>query len=219
MKIASAVFRQSAQGLDTCPPPRMPEFAFIGRSNVGKSSLINLLTGKKDLAKVSGTPGKTRLINFFEINGAWNLVDLPGYGYAKVARGDQLGFNRGAADYLMRRECIKQVFILVDARFETMPIDLEFIDWIRDRAAPFSVVFTKTDKVSKTQLDDNMRLFVENLEANALGAPKLFASSSKLRQGRGELLRCIESHLPKRKAGARKKKKATVSLAWMKKGR
>ena len=214
MKITSAVFNKSASDLASCPRASLPEFAFIGRSNVGKSSLINMLTLRKDLAKVSGTPGKTKLINFFTINGAWSLVDLPGYGYAKVRKGEQLGFNKSAAEYLEKREGLTQVFVLIDSRYEVMPIDLEFIAWVRDFEAPYALIFTKTDKVSRTVWEENIEVFKENLAANEIEIPKILASSSTQRKGRGEILSYIQSLLAK-KAGA--KKKTTVSLGWMKK--
>jgi len=214
MNISSAVFNKSASDLDSCPRSRLPEFAFIGRSNVGKSSLINMLTMRKDLAKVSGTPGKTRLINFFTINGAWSLVDLPGYGYAKVRKGEQLGFNQAAAEYLEKREGLTRVFILIDSRYEVMQIDLEFIAWAREIDVAYSLVFTKTDKVSKTVWEENIAIFKENLAANDLQIPKILTSSSPQRKGRGEILSHIQSLLPKKTTA---KKKATVSLGWMKK--
>jgi len=161
----------------------LPEFAFIGRSNVGKSSLINMLTNRKDLAKVSGTPGKTRLINFFTINGNWSLVDLPGYGYAKVRKGEQLGFNQSAAEYLQHRKGLTQVFVLIDSRYEVMQIDLEFIEWIRSFNAPYSLIFTKTDKVSKTIWEENIEVFKENLVANDIPIPTILSSSSAQKRG------------------------------------
>ena len=215
MKITTAEFNKSASDLDSCPRKGMPEFAFIGRSNVGKSSLINMLAMRKDLAKVSGTPGKTKLINFFTINQAWSLVDLPGYGYAKVKKGEQLGFNQAAADYLENRGSITQLFVLIDSRYEAMQIDLEFIAWVKDFGTPISLIFTKTDKVSKAILEDNIEVFKENLMANGIEIPNILSCSSTQRKGRGEILSCIQKLLPKGKKLA--KKKPTVSLGWMKK--
>src|SRR5450432_379713 len=145
MKIKSAVFDVSAPDLESCPRWALPEFAFIGRSNVGKSSLINMLAERRELAKVSVTPGKTKLINFFVINDRWSLVDLPGYGYAEVAKKERNEFNKSVGDYLGERKNIYCVFVLIDSRLPPQRIDLEFLEWLVGRAVPFALVFTKMD--------------------------------------------------------------------------
>ncbi len=147
MQIRSAIFQSSAPDLASCPESDRSEIAFIGRSNVGKSSLINMLTGQKGLAKVSATPGKTKLINFFLINDRWHLVDLPGYGYAKVSQRDRGTFSIAIAEYLEDRPNLQHVFVLIDSRLPPQAIDLEFLEWMTARARPFSLVFTKADKL------------------------------------------------------------------------
>ena len=147
MRIQSAKFELSALSLDTCPASKLPEFAFIGRSNVGKSSLLNLLSNQNALARVSKTPGRTREINFFTINGNWSLVDLPGYGYAKASAADRERFNVFVSDYLVLRENLCCAFVLLDSRHQPQKIDLEFVRWLVDNEIPFALVFTKTDKV------------------------------------------------------------------------
>ena len=213
MKIESARFLTSASDLAACPQSRLPEIAFIGRSNVGKSSLVNMLTKQKELAKVSKMPGKTKLINFFSMDGWWNLVDLPGYGFAKVAKGEQQRFNVSVADYLMGRTNLTQVFVLVDSRFEPMELDLEFLAWMQDCPAPHALVFTKTDEVSAEKWRRNMDVYEETLRALELRVPAMIPCSSKDRAGRGELLKHIESALPKK---PRKGAKTGVSIGWMK---
>lgn len=195
MKIKSAAFSLSAPDLKSCPEPAVPEVAFIGRSNVGKSSLINLLTGKKDLAKVSATPGKTKLINFFLIDGLWNLVDLPGYGYAKVSQRDRREFSKSIADYLEIRPNLHWVFVLIDPRQTPQRIDLEFLHWLAGRDVPFSLVFTKSDKLKPKALRESMARFVESLAKVCEGSPTAFVSSSKSGEGRMEILAFIGSML------------------------
>jgi GTP-binding protein len=195
MKIKSAVFDVSAPDLKSCPKSALPEFAFIGRSNVGKSSLINLLTEKKDLAKASGTPGKTKLINFFIINGSWCLVDLPGYGYAKAAKQDRVEFNQAVGDYLEKRTNVFCTFVLIDSRLPPQAIDLEFINWLAGGTAPFALVFTKTDKQSAGQTQANLALFKQKLSAWWEELPYIFTSSAKTGDGRAALLRFIEETL------------------------
>ncbi|MCH6258666.1 ribosome biogenesis GTP-binding protein YihA/YsxC [Puniceicoccaceae bacterium K14] len=215
MNVKSAKFLTSATGLEDCPKSSMPEFAFIGRSNVGKSSLINLLTGKQGLAKVSSTPGKTKLINFFTINDSWSLVDLPGYGYARVSKGEQEGFTELIGDYLLERENLKQIYVLIDSRNEPMQIDLEFIAWLREADAPLTIIFTKVDKVSMPELQGNVNRFTQTLESGGVDIPKVLSSSSKDKLGRGLILSSIQKLLPKGKSA--KKKKVNISLGWMKK--
>lgn len=188
MRINNATFLLSAPDLAACPATKWPEFAFIGRSNVGKSSLINLLTGCKDLAKVSATPGKTKLINFFAINAAWHLVDLPGYGYAKVAQRHRNEFSKAIAEYLSRRENLRGTFVLIDSRLEPQRIDLEFLTWLAGTGILFSLVFTKADKLKPKELHKNTGIFRQALLDACGAAPQSFVSSSKDRVGRGEIL-------------------------------
>ncbi len=189
MKIKSADFHDSAPNLGACPNWNLPEFAFIGRSNVGKSSLINLLTERKSLAMVSATPGKTKLINLFRINGNWCLVDLPGYGYAKVAQQDKHEFNQAVADYIENRPNLATVFVLIDSRIEPQRIDLDFIAWLAGCEVPFALVFTKTDKQSPTKTRAAIEAFLA-AAADFLPepAPPIFACSSVSKDGRTEIL-------------------------------
>lgn len=192
MKIKSADFVRSAPDLKSCPHSAVPEFAFIGRSNVGKSSLINLLTERRDLAKVSDTPGKTQLINFFLINGAWSLVDLPGYGYARVGKLQRFEFNQAVADFLEKRATLRAVFVLIDSRLPPQAIDMEFLSWLGSCVVPFALVFTKTDKISATQVRANVDVIVKAVSGVDRISPEIFLSSSKTKAGRTELLRFIE---------------------------
>lgn len=191
MKIKSAEFVVSATDLAGCPESTLPEVAFIGRSNVGKSSLINLLTERRDLARVSETPGKTQLLNFYLVNGAWVLVDLPGYGYARVAKEKRADFNEAVADYIEGRENLARVFVLIDSRLDPQPIDLEFLAWLQETGVKFSLVFTKTDK-EPSKVQRNIAQF-----RRALGGaePEVFACSAVTRKGRTELLAAITSTL------------------------
>jgi GTP-binding protein len=195
MKINSAEFAQSAPDLKSCPEWALPEFAFIGRSNVGKSSLVNLLTSRKALAKVSVTPGKTQLINFFVVNGTWSLVDLPGYGYAHVSQKSRSAFNHAVGDYLERRRNVFQVFVLIDSRLPPQKIDLEFLNWLVDCAPPFSLIFTKTDQVSSAELEKNVASFRRKLAESCDGDPLILASSAKTKAGQAEILGAIEAIL------------------------
>lgn len=195
MKIKSARFLISAPSLESCPHSVLPEFALIGRSNVGKSSLINLLTEKRDLAKVSETPGKTRLLNFFTINETWNLVDLPGYGFAKVAQTEREQFNNAVGDYLEERTNIRWVFVLIDSRLSPQRIDLDFIRWLEECDVPFALVFTKADKLSANRVQENVALFKRALaEWNAV-PPQIFVSSAKTKNGRSDILNFIDRSL------------------------
>ena len=212
MKIETAVFRTSARNLEACPTSWLPEFAFVGRSNVGKSSLINLLTGKKDLAKTSSVPGKTQLINFFEINKRWCLVDLPGYGYAKLSKAKQNDFNTSVSGYLTGRENLKHVFALVDSRLEPLESDLAFIEWLYNCELPASIVFTKVDKSSDSRVENHVNQFLQQLDEWGLQLNKAFCCSAKTRSGRSEILQFIETLLPQKT-----KIKNRVSLSWMKK--
>lgn len=188
MRVTSAEFLQSSPGLEACPQDDVPEFAFIGRSNVGKSSLLNLLTGKQGLARVSQTPGCTQLINFFKINGAFRMVDLPGYGYAKVPKGHRVAFQDIIAGYIADRPNLRRVFVLVDSRHEPQKIDLEFLEWLGEVERPFAVVFTKTDKLKPSHVKKNTEAFLDALAAFHAGTPDVFLTSSKTRDGKREIL-------------------------------
>ncbi|KXU38063.1 hypothetical protein AXK12_00730 [Cephaloticoccus capnophilus] len=199
MKITSAEFLTSAPGLRGCPPPGPPEFAFIGRSNVGKSSLINLLVGRRDLAKVSQTPGKTQLINFFSINRAWLLVDLPGYGFAKVAKSARADFNEAVADYLEKREpaTLRHTFALIDSRLPPQKLDIAFLGWLAaDTASPYSLVFSKADKQSRSKTQENVQRFEREVIATLARPPTArFITSAVERSGRNEILAAISGLL------------------------
>ncbi|MEI7733534.1 MAG: ribosome biogenesis GTP-binding protein YihA/YsxC [Verrucomicrobiota bacterium] len=192
MNISTATFECSAPDLDSCPDETLPEFAFIGRSNVGKSSLLNMLAGQQNLARVSATPGFTKLINFFTIDRTWRLVDLPGYGYAKVARKDMAKFNEAVTDYLQHRENLLCVFALIDSGLPPQAIDLEFVEWLIDNAIPFALVFTKTDKVSPSKRQTNIKAFTEHVSEWCEKLPEIFTCSATTRQGRYELLKVIK---------------------------
>lgn len=192
MKIKSAEFLTSASSLASCPRTPLPEFAFIGRSNVGKSSLINLLTGKRDLAKVSATPGKTVLLNFFAINRAWCLVDLPGYGFAKASRAKRHGFEEAVDDYIEQRENLSAVFVLLDSRLPAQPIDLQFIHWLQQLSLRFFVVFTKADKQSAAQANRSIAGVLTEIEKVTRQKPDYFLTSAKTQAGRGEILAAID---------------------------
>lgn len=191
MTIRSATLLTSAPDLVSCPPPELPEFAFIGRSNVGKSSLVNMITRVKGLAKVSATPGKTRLINFFTINASWNLVDLPGYGYAKVGRKDRAKFSSFVADYLKNRPNLLGTFVLIDSRLAPQEIDLAFLQWMVGCGLPLVLVFTKADKLSATAARANIRTFLAALKELTSDEPVWVLTSSKLGSGRKEILDLI----------------------------
>lgn len=191
MKIKSATFVVSAPDLGKCPESTLPEVAFIGRSNVGKSSVINMLTERRDLARVSETPGKTQLLNFYLVNDAWVLVDLPGYGYAKVAKEKRADFNESVADYIEGRENLVRVFVLIDSRLEPQPIDLEFLDWLLGTGVKFSLVFTKTDK-EPAKVQRNIAQFRRALEGVE---PEIFPCSAVTRKGRTELLAAITASM------------------------
>jgi GTP-binding protein len=196
MKITTVAFDRSAPDLKSCPQSLRPDFAFIGRSNVGKSSLINALTRKKDLAKVSDLPGKTKLINFFVINNAWHLVDLPGYGFAKVTKEQRADFNESVADYLENRENLLCVFVLIDSNLPPQRIDLEFLEWLGGTQTPFALVFTKADKQSATRAQANIELFKKEIAPwwpDEL--PGIIVTSSKTGDGRAEILEVIAETL------------------------
>ena len=195
MIIRSTALLGSAPDLASCPPSDLPEFAFIGRSNVGKSTIVNMLTQKKDLARVSGTPGKTQLINFFVINGSLTLVDLPGYGYAKVGRKERANFASFVSDYLQNRPNLMGTFVLIDSRLTPQQIDLDFLLWMVDCGLPFSLIFTKTDKLSPTAAKANIDAFLIRFREISPDAPPVLSSSSKLSHGRPEILEFIATTL------------------------
>lgn len=203
MKIKSAVFEKSAPTLASSPRWTLPEFAFIGRSNVGKSSLINLLTDNKGLAKASVTPGKTKLINFFRINTNWCLVDLPGYGFAKVNREERADFNIAVANFIEKRDVLLHVFALVDSRLTPQKIDLDFLRWLTGVDVEFSLVFTKTDKVSTSVVQSNIALFKKAIADFMTETPPIFTSSSTTKKGRQEILDFVEQALAAAKTASR----------------
>ena len=191
--IKKAEFVKSSPSLKECPKSEMPEYAFIGRSNVGKSSLINMLCLNGSLAKTSATPGKTRLINHYNINDKWYLVDLPGYGYAKVSKSTRKDFNKTLFNYLIKRENLYCVFVLIDSRIPPQVIDLEFISNLGELHIPFAIVFTKTDKTTQKQLSDNITAFKNEMLKTWEELPACFYSSSNTKQGREEILDFILS--------------------------
>ena len=192
MKIKSADFVISNTDIDKCPKERIPEYAFIGRSNVGKSSLINMLTGRKSLAKTSGKPGKTQLINHFKINDNWFLVDLPGYGYAKVSKKNRSIFAKFIYEYLEKRENLICTFVLVDSRHEPQKIDMLFMEWLGQNQIPFVIVFTKMDKLSSSQLNKNITKYKTEMLKTWEDIPQTFRSSAESGLGKSEILKFIE---------------------------
>jgi len=193
MKINSAEFVISNSDVSKCPLERLPEYAFIGRSNVGKSSLINMLTNHKNLAKTSGKPGKTQLINHFKINSNWFLVDLPGYGYARVSKKTKDVFQKFITDYFEKREQLVCAFVLIDIRLEAQKIDLEFINYLGEIELPFCIIFTKADKISKTKIDSHIAAYRKALLANNWEEmPQYFVTSSLESTGRENLLEYID---------------------------
>jgi GTP-binding protein len=195
VNISSAIFDCSAADLDSCPDESLPEFAFIGRSNVGKSSLLNMLAGEQGLARVSTTPGFTKLINLFTMNKCWRLVDLPGYGFAHIARKDKARFNQTVNDYLENRPNLCLVFALIESGLAPQAIDLEFVEWLVRHAVPFIFVFTKTDKVSTVTAQANMAAFADRISAWFEKPPAVFTCSAATRQGRQELLGVIDEEM------------------------
>lgn len=192
MVITSAEFIISNSRVEKCPTTGLPEYAFIGRSNVGKSSLINMLTGRKGLAMTSQKPGKTQLINHFLINRDWYLVDLPGYGYARLSRDGRDGLRRMIEDYILERTELVCLFVLLDSRLEPQRIDLEFIEWLGEGGIPFALVFTKADKLSRGKLAANIAAYKERLLQQWEELPPLFITSAEARMGRDELLSYID---------------------------
>ena len=192
MKIKTADFVISNTNVSKCPKEQLPEYAFIGRSNVGKSSLINMLTSNKKLAKTSGRPGKTQLINHFKINNNWFLVDLPGYGYAQVSKTKRQSFQAFIKDYFMQREQLVCSFVLVDARHEPQKIDLEFMSFLGENGIPFCIVFTKSDKLKPSQLNRNIQIYNKRMTQTVWETmPQHFVTSASLAAGKEELLNFI----------------------------
>ena len=212
MEIKNATYIKSSALISQCPEHHCPEYAFIGRSNVGKSSLINMLTGNKKLAKTSATPGKTLLINHFEIrssaskasassvsgsspagkNGLWYLVDLPGYGFAKRSKTERTKLENMISGYILQRENLTNLFVLIDSRHDPQQIDIEFMNWLGESSIPFSIVFTKADKLSRQALQKNIDAYLARLAEEWEPLPPHFITSSETRQGREELLSYIE---------------------------
>jgi GTP-binding protein len=191
MDIKEAEFKVSNTTFEKCPPPFIPEYAFIGRSNVGKSSLINMLVGKKGLAKTSATPGKTQLINHFIINKKWYLVDLPGYGYAQASKTSKAAWDKMIKNYLQKRENLLTVFILIDIRLDPQPIDINFIQWVGEKEIPLCIVFTKADKLSRQQVIFSVEQFKRELRKSWAELPVMFVSSAEKKTGRDEILEYI----------------------------
>ena len=193
MEITSAEFVISNTDVKKCPSGIFPEYAFIGRSNVGKSSLINMLTGRKGLAMTSATPGKTMLINHFLINKNWYIVDLPGYGYARRGQKGKSQIQRIIEDYILEREQMTNLFLLIDSRLEPQVIDIEFMGWLGEHGVPFSIVFTKGDKLKGGRLNTNIQQYLKKLKEQWEELPPYFMTSSENRMGKKELLDYIES--------------------------
>lgn len=193
MEITSTEFVISNTDVKKCPAGTFPEYAFIGRSNVGKSSLINMLTARKGLAMTSATPGKTMLINHFLINKNWYLVDLPGYGYARRGQKGKDQIRTIIEDYILEREQMTNLFLLIDSRLEPQKIDLEFMEWLGENGIPFSIIFTKADKLKSGRLKMNINAYLRELSKQWEELPPYFISSSENRTGRTEILDYIES--------------------------
>jgi GTP-binding protein len=193
MKIKSAVFEISNSDVSKCPKERIPEYAFIGRSNVGKSSLINMLTGYKKLAKTSGTPGKTQLINHFKINDNWFLVDLPGYGYARVSKKVKRTFQSFIKNYFTQRETLICSFVLIDTRHEPQRIDMDFMQFLGENQIPFCIIFTKADKLPPAVLKRNIEAYKEKLMADSWDIfPDYFVTSATSKEGKDSVLEYID---------------------------
>ena len=192
MNIKSAEFLASNTTYEKCPKPDLPEYAFIGRSNVGKSSLINMLTNRKSLAKTSATPGKTQLINHFIINEKWYLVDLPGYGFAKTSKDNKAAWDKMIRDYLEKRMNLMTIFVLIDIRHEPQKVDVKFINWLGEKAIPFVIVFTKSDKISKQLVASSVARYKRELLETWDQLPTIFITSAEKNVGREEILGYVE---------------------------
>jgi GTP-binding protein len=195
MKVTKAIFKCSSERISQVPKDALRDIAFIGRSNVGKSSLINMLTAHNGLAKVSATPGKTRLINHFLIDKKWYLVDLPGYGYARTSKTQRSGFSKIITDYVFKCEKMHFLFVLVDSRLEPQRIDLEFIEQLGEGGVPFGIIFTKCDKLSKSQVSRSVATYSKRLAEQWEELPPMFTSSSEKGEGREEIVDFIEKIL------------------------
>lgn len=191
MKIVSAEFISSYADVSRCPSPDKPEFAFIGRSNVGKSSLINTLTNSRKLAKISVKPGKTQTINHYLINNAWFLVDLPGYGYASVSKSLREGFGKMIENYVTKRQNLTCLFILIDSRLEPQPIDLDFLEWCASKDVPLALIFTKIDKLKRNELQKNLKTYEKALLSRWEELPTIILTSSSTTAGREDVLELI----------------------------
>ncbi len=194
MVIRDIKFTGSSPSLKLCPPPDYPEYAFTGRSNVGKSSLINMLTRRKNLARTSSTPGKTQLINHFLINDTWYRADLPGYGYAKVGKEKRKNFHRLVTDYVTGRDNLMSLFLLIDARHPALANDHAFMDFLGRKGIPFTIVFTKSDKLSSHQLQKNVQAFREKMLQRWEELPRIILTSARDGSGRDEILSFIEEN-------------------------
>ena len=195
MKITSADFIKSSTDIAQFPTKTLPEFAFIGRSNVGKSSLINMLLNRKQLAKTSQNPGRTKTINHFEINNQWYMVDLPGYGYAKTSKKERQEISKFSKNYLKKSEQLLNIFVLLDARIKPQETDLKFMEWLGINQIPFSMVFTKIDKLSSAQLSKNLGVYRDEMLKTWEFLPKTFKTSAVSKQGQEELLNYVEEIL------------------------
>jgi GTP-binding protein len=192
MVIKTAEFVKSSQKWQDCPEPTMPEYAFIGRSNVGKSSLINAMMNHKDLAKTSQTPGKTQLINNFLVNETWSLTDLPGYGYARVSKSLRKDFEKLITNYILNRKNLVNLFVLVDSRHTPQKIDMEFMQWLGESSVPFSIVFTKADKLKSGGADRNVEVYKNELLQTWEELPDIYVTSAEKKTGTDEILKFIE---------------------------
>ena len=192
MPIHTADYSASFPNVNKCPATKIPEYAFIGRSNVGKSSLINMLCDRKKLALTSGKPGKTQMINYFIINKEWYLVDLPGYGYAKISKVKREKFRKMIEGYLQRRTTLQCTFLLIDSNIKPQEIDIEFVNWLGESRVPFVIVYTKTDKSKPAEVEENIKAFQDALLATWHELPQQFTTSANKRTGREEIVEYIE---------------------------
>ncbi|WP_297983991.1 ribosome biogenesis GTP-binding protein YihA/YsxC [uncultured Chryseobacterium sp.] len=193
MVIKTAEFVKSSGRWQDCPEPTLPEYAFIGRSNVGKSSLINAMMNRKDLAKTSQTPGKTQLINNFLVNENWYLTDLPGYGYAKVSKSTRKDFEKLITNYILNRKNLVNLFVLVDSRHTPQKIDLEFMEWCGENGVPFSIVFTKADKLKPNAAVKNVENYKSEMMKTWEGLPEMYVTSAEKKEGGEEILGFIQT--------------------------
>ena len=192
MNVANAEFVVSNTNVEQCPKTKLPEYAFIGRSNVGKSSLINMLCNKKKLAKTSSKPGKTQLINHFLINKQWYLVDLPGYGYARTSKAQKKTFQKFITDYLIKRKELISTFLLIDLRHKPQPLDLKYMRWLGKNLIPFSIIFTKADKLKEVEINEHILKYLNDIRKDWEEIPQYFITSSEKKIGKSELLNYID---------------------------